>query len=269
MLEVKDSSGFDIIETAPGTVSVFRVLRSLICLPNYPPSPIFFHHLSQPPRAQPIPGSRVLIRTRRLFPAQRSSAPICGKGPSPRLRASVVSFKVLLFQFSLFGNFGDFGNLSSQLHHLNPLRALRPVVHPAHDHVALLRVVPVPQEILALAGGGATLAGTLPRLGLVPGSIITISPMSPKLSFTGKESFSPERRSTVSGKLRKPDADIVNSYRPLCTPASTNRPCLSVLPWSVCLRDGSLNVTYASGTGAPDGSTTSRSSAAWLRLVRV
>jgi hypothetical protein len=58
-------------------------------------------------------------------------------------------FKVL-FSILTFWEFRDFGNLFSQLHHLNPLWTLRPVVHPAHNHVALLRVVPVPQKIFAL-----------------------------------------------------------------------------------------------------------------------
>jgi hypothetical protein len=57
---------------------------------------------------------------------------------------------IAVFRFSIldFGNFGDFGNLFSQLHHINPFRTLRPVVYPAHNHVALFRVVPVPQEFL-------------------------------------------------------------------------------------------------------------------------
>ena len=74
-----------------------------------------------------------------------------------------------------------------------------------------------------VAGDGAAPAGTLSRLGMEPGSIITISPMRPKLSFTGKESFWPERRSTVSGKLRKPGADTVIKHRPICGHPRVNR----------------------------------------------
>jgi hypothetical protein len=62
-------------------------------------------------------------------------------------------------------------------------------------------------------GNGAMFIGALSTL--MPGpSISTISPKSSILSFTGNESFSPERSSMVCGKLRKPGAETINSYRP-------------------------------------------------------
>jgi hypothetical protein len=48
----------------------------------------------------------------------------------------------------------------------------------------------------SVEGNGAMFIGTLSRLGLLPGSMISRSPViASKLSFTGNESFSPERSS--------------------------------------------------------------------------
>src|SRR5689334_21232589 len=125
----------EFIETAPGAVASFRVLRSLTCYPISSPHP--FHRIPQFQDRRFVsasPASYVTFRSALISAHLRQKA---------LLRVSAPPRCAFLFT-------RDFGNFHAQIHLLYPLRTLRPVVHPAHNNVALLRIVPVAQKVLAL-----------------------------------------------------------------------------------------------------------------------
>ena len=65
---------------------------------------------------------------------------------------SVASFASFVVSLSPGKNVFHLPHLSyhlAQLNHLNMLRTLRPIVYPAHNHVAFFWIVPVQQEIAA------------------------------------------------------------------------------------------------------------------------
>jgi hypothetical protein len=143
-----------------------------------------------------------------LSPSQRASGSICGKS------SSVVFLSVLRglgfgFQFSLFGNFGNFGNLPAQLHHLNPLRAFRPVMYPAHNYVALFRIVPVPQKVPALKHH-FHISG--PATGLWPFLLLPHNPETPPASaLRQKPSTSKDFDARIASRSENSSADHASS----------------------------------------------------------